>query len=87
MTRLGIGVAVGSASAALLLATFWINFNILTEAYGTGPPYYSRTTNMDKWASPLTYLILLDVVVLGLTANAMRFSITSIRKARSHSDA
>ena len=87
MTRQGIGVAVGSAGVALLLAAAWINFNILTEAYGEGPPYYSRTTNMDKWTNPLPYLLPLDIVVLGLTALAMRFSLRSIRRPRTHTDA
>lgn len=78
---------MGSASVALLLAAAWINFNILTEAYGAGPPYYSRTTNMDKWTNPLPYLIAIDIAVLGLTAIIIRFFIRSIRKTRSHSDA
>ena len=42
-----------------------ILFNIfnLMEAYGSGPPYYSRTTNMDKWKNPLPMLLLIDVAV------------------------
>ncbi|WP_028222284.1 hypothetical protein [Paraburkholderia oxyphila] len=43
----------------LLIAAFnWIN---LSEAYGSGPPYYSRTTNMDKWTNPLPVLAVVDV--------------------------
>lgn len=87
MTRQCVAVALGCASVALLLAAAWINLNILTEAYGAGPPYYSLTTNMDKWTNPLPYLISLDIAVLGLTAIIIRFSIRSIRKTRSQSDA
>lgn len=38
----------GLLGAGLCLVTAWINFSALSEAYGSGPPYYSRTTNMDK---------------------------------------
>lgn len=38
----------------LLLIFDFINLN---EFYGSGPPYYSRSTNMDKWADPLPSLI------------------------------
>ncbi len=33
---------------------------LLDEAYGSGPPYYGRTTNMDKWDSPAPLLALLN---------------------------
>ncbi|ALL64285.1 hypothetical protein K788_0008417 [Paraburkholderia caribensis MBA4] len=52
--------------AALLVAAF--NIINLIEAYGSGPPYYSRTVNMDKWQNPLPVLAAIDVaafVVIG----------------------
>jgi hypothetical protein len=84
VTKPFVGAAVGALGLVLLLAAIWINFEVLTEAYGAGSPYYSRTTNMDKWTSPLPYLIPFDVVVLVLTALALHFSARSIRLHRSH---
>jgi hypothetical protein len=46
-----------------------LDYRILTEAYGDGPPYYGRTVNMDKWTSPL--LPLLVVNGLGAAATAV----------------
>lgn len=55
------------AAMALLVAVLWLNISVLTEAYGAGPPYYGRTTNMDKWSSPWPWLGPLDVAaVLGM---------------------
>ncbi|EDT38101.1 conserved hypothetical protein [Burkholderia ambifaria MEX-5] len=54
-------------SAALLMSIlFVVAFNAinLNEAYGDGPPYYSRTTNMDKWTSPLPFLCVIDGAML-----------------------
>ena len=38
--------------AAILAIGIWLNTSTLVEMYGSGPPYYSRTTNMDKWHKP-----------------------------------
>jgi len=40
-----------------LLLLFIFDLLNLSEFYGSGPPYYSRTTNMDKWIDPLPSLI------------------------------
>jgi hypothetical protein len=37
------------------------------EAYGAGAPYYSRTTNMDKWASPMPFVMIVLVTAILLT--------------------
>lgn len=71
---------MGSVGVALFLVVAWINVNVLTEAYGAGPPYYSLTTNMDKWTNPFPYLIVLDIVFLGIAALAIRFAIRSFRE-------
>lgn len=39
----------------------------LIEAYGSGPPYYSGTTNMDKWTSPWPYVVVVAGVAIVLT--------------------
>lgn len=48
----------------LLALVFVFNILNLNEAYGSGPPYYSRTTNMDKWSDPLPLLALVDVITI-----------------------
>ncbi|MGL4094323.1 hypothetical protein [Agrobacterium cavarae] len=47
---------------ALLIAVIWLNATTLMDAYGPGPPYFGRTSNMDKWTNPLHWLLPLDVV-------------------------
>lgn len=37
----------------VLAAAAWITRSNLTEAFVAAPPYYSRTTNMDKWEDPV----------------------------------
>ncbi|MDR5833864.1 hypothetical protein [Caballeronia sp. LZ034LL] len=51
------------AIVAVLVALFvaWNALN-LNEAYGDGPPYYSRTTNMDLWFDPVPILALVDSI-------------------------
>jgi len=44
--------------------TVYINYTALIDAYGSGPPYYNRTTNMDKWASPLPRLAVFNAIAL-----------------------
>ena len=36
------------------------------EYYSDGPPYYGRTTNMDKWESPVMDLVTTDAIHLTL---------------------
>ena len=55
-----------SSLAALIVpgGLVFINTVNLLEAYGGGPPYYGRTTNMDKWADPLPWLMGIDATGL-----------------------
>jgi hypothetical protein len=46
---------------ALLMLIHW---SLLQEAYGDGPPYYGRSSNMDKWTSPWPPLLALDACTL-----------------------
>ena len=48
----------------LIIGVAYFNYVAIVEAFGSGPPYFSQTTNMDKWTNPLPYLIVLDVAVL-----------------------
>ena len=49
---------------ALGFGTLALNGYILNEAFGSGAPYYSRTTNMDKWQNPIPYLLIVDFIVI-----------------------
>ena len=50
-----------------LVIAVWLTTTQLIEAYGSGPPYYGRTTNMDKWSSPIAFLIAVDVAALAIS--------------------
>jgi hypothetical protein len=47
----------------LLGLMFFVDYTLLKEAYGSGPPYYGRSVNMDKWMDPLPVVIWFDVIV------------------------
>lgn len=65
--------SLGLLSAlALLLFAGWLNYEQLTEAFGSGPPYFGRTVNMDKWHDPTPALIMIDVLCLLVTAVALQ---------------
>jgi hypothetical protein len=59
-----VRILVGAGLLASL--AFVITFNVINirEAYGDGPPYYSRTTNMDKWTDPRPILGAVDGAML-----------------------
>lgn len=59
------------AALVLLIALSLVAaFNVinLNEAFGDGPPYYARTTNMDKWSNPLPLLAVVDAATLAVAA-------------------
>jgi hypothetical protein len=63
---------------ALCLSVDWA---ICSEAYGAGPPYYGRTTNMDKWQDPMGRLVVVNVTGFGLAA-ALGFGLWRLRGAK-----
>ncbi len=63
----------GVALVALIAFVAYVNVDSLTEAFGSGPPHYSRTTNMDKWTDPRPILFLLDTVVLVVAVGYLRW--------------
>jgi hypothetical protein len=66
--NLPVRIALGVALLALVAVI--VAFNVINcgEAFGSGPPYYGRTTNMDKWSNPLPVLAAIDA--LGILAIA-----------------
>lgn len=50
----------------------WLTYDQVIEFYGSGPPYFGRTTNMDKWQNPLPMLVGLDALAVLITAVAFK---------------
>jgi hypothetical protein len=67
MLRL-ISYACFAAAIALIAVLAWASYGIIVESYGPGPPYYGRTTNMDKWTNPVPGLLTIDLPGLALAA-------------------
>lgn len=59
------------SALALLGFVAWLNYDALSEAYGSGPPYFGRTTNMDKWHNPVPGLVAIDGLALLVAAAAV----------------
>lgn len=66
MSNRVIGIVLCVAAVMVVAALGIVSFELLVESYGDGPPYYGRTTNMDKWSSPLPWLMVIAAVGLTL---------------------
>ena len=73
-------ILVFFAAATVVLPCAWYNVVTWQEAFGSGPPYYDRSTNMDKWSNPLPSLVGVDLVATLLLAGI--FKLDARRKAR-----
>ncbi len=69
------------ATLLVLIAGAIANCAIISEFYGGGPPYYSRTENMDKWSNPLPTLVALN---LGLVLICALLFILGRKRRRLH---
>lgn len=70
------------ASAVTLIAVLaWANYGVIAESYGSGPPYYGRTTNMDKWTNPVPGLLAIDLPGLGLAGGLGYLGIRLLRRS------
>lgn len=61
------------------LFVVYVNIDAIVGGYGDGPPYYSRTTNMDKWESPVPTLVVLDIVSIVVLFFVGRWAYIKIR--------
>jgi hypothetical protein len=77
-----LAIAAFLAAGLVLVIAVWVNLSVLAEAYGSGPPYYGRTTNMDKWEDRRPALIAGDVFVLGGCALLLRRGFRWLRRGR-----
>jgi hypothetical protein len=70
LTTRKIFIALIAVVAALCL---YVDYTVVVEYYGTGPPYYGRTVDMDKWSNPVPILALVNgagLAVAGLILKA-----------------
>ncbi len=58
----------------------FVTYDNIVGAFGSGPPYYGRTTNMDKWQNPIPYLVVFDSVAVVVTALLARWSVAVLRE-------
>ncbi|MDP5008219.1 MAG: hypothetical protein NWQ13_04340 [Glaciimonas sp.] len=58
----------------LVLFVSYINVDAIIGAFGDGPPYYGRTTNMDKWENPIPLLAVVDILAIVIVGIAVRLA-------------
>jgi len=69
------------ACAFLVLFVGYINIDAIIGAFGDVPPYYGRTTNMDKWQNPIPTLVTVDVITLVVIFLAGRWAYRQIKSS------
>lgn len=69
-----------AACVVLVLFIGYINIDSLIENFGDGPPYYGRTTNMDKWEDPIPTLLAIDIVAAIVIVLVGKWAVRSLRR-------
>jgi hypothetical protein len=82
MLRL-MSYACFAAAVALIAVLAWASYGVMLESYGSGPPYYGRTTNMDKWTNPVPGLLAIDLPGLVLAGGLCYLGLRLGRRSRS----
>ncbi len=67
-------------SLGVVAACSVFTIGMTTEYYGAGPPYRGRTTNMDKWSSPLLPIVIVNTG--GIAAIAATLLVARARRRR-----
>lgn len=78
MSERSAGILRLVLGALIFIVAAFFNYHVIQESYGQGPPYYSRTTNMDKWSNPLPELLVGDLVVVFVVGLLVRAGIRKI---------
>ena len=81
MTKTHQGWLFCLAATACVLIAVVATYLALSEAYGSGPPYFGRTENMDKWKDPVPYLVVFDLVCVAAAALLWRIGKQLLRSA------
>nr|WP_309690726.1 hypothetical protein [Armatimonas sp.] len=50
-----------ATALGIFLFLIFVLGGTLDESYGSGPPYFSRTVNMDKWSDPTPQLLYFSI--------------------------
>lgn len=66
-------VSITIGGMAIMVVCVYINYINLIEAFGSGPPYFNRTVNMDKWSDPIPFLVVLDSTVIAIFCGVFWF--------------
>jgi len=65
--------------AATILFIGYVNVDAFLGAFGDGPPYYGRTTNMDKWENPIPLLAVIDIVTATFIGVVIRWACKALK--------
>jgi hypothetical protein len=68
---LNLRIVVLAAAFAIVGLCLYYDVATVTEFYGSGPPYYGGTTNMDKWSDPLPRLVVVNLGAAAVVATAL----------------
>ncbi|WKB55891.1 hypothetical protein [Eleftheria terrae] len=74
-------IVAAITAVAVLGAAAFVTVSNLIESYGSGPPYYGLTTNMDKWESPVPFLLAFDAVALVIAAALGWFARSRLKRS------
>lgn len=76
-------IAYFAIAACIVLVSFvgYINVDSIIWNFGDGPPYYGRTTNMDKWEDPVPTLLAIDISVAVVVFLIGRWAVRSLRSS------
>ena len=81
MRKASLGWSFCAASVFFAIIAIAVTYIALSEAYGSGPPYYGRTQNMDKWTDPIPVLALLDLFCIFSAALLFRNGMRLLRQS------
>ena len=75
--QLALGIAAVACTAISVVHLFAIH----AEYFGNGPPYYGRTTNMDKGTSPVAAMVVTGALDL-LSLSWLLYAFAHLRRPR-----
>lgn len=78
MKRVAASLGLVMACTGLAFLAY-VNYDAIVGAFGSGPPYYGQTTNMDKWRNPLPLLLGIDVVSTAVAWFVVRWAMKQWR--------